>query len=106
MDKDTQREIRKIIDEIEEKSANGDYIYRGEPKTHEKPPYCGKVSSNLWRKIVKELSKKRIDIGIIDTQSVQRGMLSSVKNYANETTGEDDFQPWANSNITAVKPTS
>ena len=91
MDKDTQREIRKIIDEIEEKSANGDYIYRGEPKTHEKPPYCGKVSSNLWRKIVKELSKKRIDIGIIDTQSVQRGMLSSVKNYANETTGEDDF---------------
>ena len=91
MDKDTQREIRKIIDEIEEKSANGDYIYRGEPKTHEKPPYCGKVSSSLWRKIVKELSKKRIDIGIIDTQSVQRGMLSSVKNYANETTGEDDF---------------
>ena len=91
MNRDIQRRIRGKISEIEEKSASGNYIYRGEPQTHEKPPYCGKVSSGLWRKIVKELSKKRIDIEIIDTQSVQRGMLSSVKNYANETTGEDDF---------------
>ena len=92
MSEDIQRRIREKISEIEEKSASGDYIYRGEPETHEEHPFCGTVSSSLWRKIVKELSKKRIDIEIIDTQSVQRGMLSSVKNYANETTGEREFE--------------
>ena len=30
MTKDIQREIRNIISEIEEKSADGNYIYRGE----------------------------------------------------------------------------
>ena len=92
MDKDIQREIRKIIDEIEEKSGDGDYIYRGEPKIHEEHPHYGKVSSSLWREIVKELLKKPVDMGIINTEFVQRGMLSSVKNYANETTGEDGFE--------------
>ena len=92
MDEDIQRRIREKIGEIEEKSANGNYIYRGEPETHEGPPYYGKVSSSLWRKIAKELSKKGVDIEIINTKFVQIGMLSSVKNYANETTGEGEFE--------------
>ena len=91
MSEDIQRRIREKISEIEEKSASGNYIYRGEPKTHDEHPFYGKVSSNLWRKIVKELSKKKVDIEIINTQFVQRGMLFSVTNYANETIGEDDF---------------
>ena len=49
MNEDIQRKIKKIIDEIERKSADGTYIYRGEPETHEGHPYYGKVSSSLWR---------------------------------------------------------
>ena len=45
MDEDIQRRIREIISEIEEKSADGAYIYRGEPETHEEHPHYGKVSS-------------------------------------------------------------
>ena len=35
-------DIRNIISQIEEKSASGNYIYRGEPEHHEEPPYYGK----------------------------------------------------------------
>ena len=92
MSEDIQRRIREKISEIEEKSASGNYIYRGEPKIDEKRPYCEKVSSSLWRAIAKELSKKPIDIGIINTQLVQEGMLSSVKNYAIDIIGEREFE--------------
>ena len=92
MSEDIQRRIREKISEIEEKSASGNYIYRGEPEIHEKPPHDGKVSSSLWRKIAKELLKKPIDIEIINTQFVQEGMLSSVKNYAIDTIGEREFE--------------
>ena len=74
MDKDTQREIRKIIDEIEEKSASGDYIYRGEPKIHEKHPHCGKVSSSLWREYGLEIEN-------FDIETVQTEMLSDAKKH-------------------------
>ena len=33
MNEDIQHELKEKISEIERKSANGDYIYRGEPKT-------------------------------------------------------------------------
>lgn len=46
-----QSEIEKKISEIEECSANGKYIYRGEPEHYKEPPYYGKVSSNLWREL-------------------------------------------------------
>ena len=36
MDKDIQREIRNIIEEIERKSVDSDYIYRGESMDYEK----------------------------------------------------------------------
>ena len=92
MDQDIQREIRKIIDQIEEKSADGDYIYRGEPGGYNDRPYCGKVSSNLWRVIAKGLPDNEVDIGIINPKEIQTGMLSSVKNYASETIGEREFE--------------
>ena len=38
--------ILEIIGKIVKISADGDYIYRGEPKCYEM------VSSNLWRKLV------------------------------------------------------
>ncbi len=74
MDKDIQREIRKIIDRIEKKSADGDYIYRGEPETHEGSPYYGKVSSSLWREY-------GIEIRGFDIEIVQEEMLSQAKKH-------------------------
>ena len=74
MDKDTQREIRKIIDEIEEKSADGDYIYRGEPKMHEGHPFHGKVSSSLWRKYGLDMDEFNVEV-------VQKEMLNGAKKH-------------------------
>ena len=51
MDEDIQRRIREKIGEIEEKSANGNYIYRGEQRhmkdllTMEKSPQVFGVKS-------------------------------------------------------------
>ena len=38
-------EIKEKIREIEEKSVNGEYIYRGEPECY------ARVSSSLWRNL-------------------------------------------------------
>ena len=74
MDEDIQREIREKVSEIERKSANGDYIYRGEPETHEGHPYYGKVSSSLWREY--GIEGENFDIEII-----QREMLNGAKKH-------------------------
>ena len=73
MNEDIQREIKKRIDEIEEKSANGDYIYRGEPKRHRK------VSSTLYRRHAKEIEAEYFDIEV-----VQNEMLIEAKRYIHE----------------------
>ena len=62
--------IKEIINEIEEKSADGGYIYRGERKTYDGNPYFGKVSSSLWR----EYRSKGLDI-----ERVQQEILKSAK---------------------------
>ena len=74
MDEDIQYRIRDIINEIEDKSADSDYIYRGEPETHEGPPYYGKVSSSLWREY--GIEGENFDIEII-----QREMLNGAKKH-------------------------
>ena len=74
MDEDIQRRIRDIINEIEDKSASGNYIYRGEPETHEEHPHCGKISSNLWRDY--GLEEEAFDI-----EAVQIEMLSGAKEH-------------------------
>ena len=74
MDEDIQRRIRDIINEIERKSADGDYIYRGEPKTHEEPPHCGKISSNLWREYGLEMENFNIE-------AIQKEILNGAKKH-------------------------
>ena len=68
MDEDIQRRNREIISEIEEKSASGDYIYRGEPEDY------GKVSSSLWRKY--DIEGQNFDIEVI-----QKEILSGAKKH-------------------------
>ena len=66
MSEDIQRRIREKISEIERKSADDNYIYRGEPEDH------GEVSSNLWREYGRDGS---------DIEAVQATMLSSAKEH-------------------------
>ena len=74
MAEDIQCEVRNIISEIEEKSADGTYIYRGERKTHEGPPYYGKVSSSLWRELRLELEHFHIRL-------IEQEMLKTAKKH-------------------------
>ena len=78
MDKDIQREIRNIIEEIEKKSADGDYIYRGEPEHHKK------VSSTLYRRYGKGIEGAHFDI-----EAVQEEILIEAKHYLHE---ENDLE--------------
>ena len=58
------------ITEIAEKSADGDYIYRGEPEC-----YC-KVSSNLYRKYEPDIDSEDFDIAV-----VQEEILTESRKY-------------------------
>lgn len=71
MDPDFQRRIKEIISELEYKSSNGDYIYRGEPEDY------GKVSSSLWREF-------GLQEGVFDIEVVQKEMLSAAKQHLGE----------------------
>ena len=87
------------IQEIVEKSADGDYIYRGEPEEHKEHPYYGKVSSSLCRSLLidavieegMEDCHKRIESKIGD---MERGILELAKEYLYETVNEtiSDFE--------------
>ena len=65
------------IQEIVEKSADGDYIYRGEPEHYDK------VSSSLYRKY------SDIDTEHFDIEIIQNEILEAAKRYTSET---DDFE--------------
>ena len=73
------------IQEIVEESENGDYIYRGEPEQYKEHPYCGKVSSNLYREYEKEIEADSFDIKV-----VQQEILNEAKEYLGETS--NDFE--------------
>ncbi len=63
--------VQGIIREIEENSLGGAYLYRGEPKRHLEAPYCGRVSSSLYRKyaeIAQQLSLKQFQIEYIQLE--------------------------------------
>ncbi len=77
--------IRQKISEIK-KSANSNYIYRGEPEHHEKYPYYGKVSSGLWREYRRKIPEVTFDI-----EFLQAELLKAAKNYSHEPS-EDDFE--------------
>ena len=72
-------DIRNIISQIEEKSAAGNYIYRGEPEHHEEPPYYGKICSSLYRQYA------RIEADEFDIETIQGEILNEAKAYSHET---------------------
>ena len=70
--------ILEIIGRIAETTADGNFIYRGEPQHYEQ------VSSNLWRECRKEIGVEEFDI-----ETIQKKMLEVSKNYTYET---DEFE--------------
>ena len=65
--------ILEIIRRIAETTADGDFIYRGEPEHYEQ------VSSSLWRECRKEIGAEEFDI-----ETIQKEMLEVSKNYTHE----------------------
>ena len=76
--------VREIIQKIEEKSADGDYIYRGEPENYEDYPYYGKVSSSLWR------FYDKVDPVALDVEEIQKSILQEARRYAES--DKNDFE--------------
>ena len=70
--------ILEIIGKIAETTADGDFIYRGEPKHYEK------VSSSLWRECDKVFGAEQFDI-----ETIQQRMLTVAKDYTYE---EENFE--------------
>ena len=75
MEEYTQREIMGIINEITEKSSDGSYIYRGEPKCYPK------VSSSLWRLLEKD---KGINMIKPDIKGVRKMFLQDARRYVRD----------------------
>jgi tetratricopeptide (TPR) repeat protein len=76
---DALNAVLEIIREIAEKSANGNYIYRGEPKYHDK------VSSTLYRQYEDDIETEYFEIEI-----AQGEMLKEAKDYIHET--DEEFE--------------
>ena len=77
---DELNQVRDIIWEIEDKSASGAYIFRGEPEQYEESPYYGKVSSTLYRHY-----KVTVAMGHdFDIEQVQMEMLVEAKKHLRE----------------------
>ncbi|MDE0635849.1 MAG: FRG domain-containing protein [Candidatus Poribacteria bacterium] len=70
--------ILEIIGRIAETTADGDFIYRGEPQHYEK------VSSSLCRECETVFGAEQFDI-----ETIQQRMLELAKGYTHE---EDDFE--------------
>ena len=68
--------IKEKINEIEKKSADEGYIFRGEPEPF-KEKYDGKVSSNLWREY-------RIEADHFDIEVVQMEMVEAAKKHTGD----------------------
>ena len=73
---DLNRVLEKIC-EIAEKSAGGDYIYRGEPACYPK------VSSTLYREYEKEIKAESFEIDV-----VQEEILDEARKYTRETAND------------------
>ena len=82
MEEYTQRQIMGIINKIVEKSSDGSYIYRGEPKCHKT------VSSSLWRLLQ---VGDGIGMTIPNIKQVRDMFLEDARRYARDT-DIDDFE--------------
>ena len=67
-----------IINEIKQKSTDGDYIYRGERQSHDD------VSSALYREYIKISEHIEFDSEIFDLRIVQKQMLKIAKKHVGE----------------------
>lgn len=78
---DSQNELSRVLQkicEIAEKSADGDYIFRGEPK------HYPKVSSDLYREYQYDIEVDNFEIEV-----VQKEILDEAKKHLNKT---DEFE--------------
>lgn len=80
-----QRKIRSIISEIEEKAADGNYIYRGEPEWHEQ------VSSSLWRQFQCRSTFASYDRADFDYCTLQKAYVSDARQYGKDL-HQDNFE--------------
>ena len=81
--------VRNIISDIEEKAADGNYIYRGEPECYTQSPFCGKVSSSLWRQLQSTFTPHdRINF---DYNVIQESYLKDARRYGGNLY-QDDFE--------------
>ena len=85
MTEDTQHQIRSVISEIEEKSADGDYIYRGEREWYEQ------VSSSLWRQFQCRSTFDSYDRADFDYDTLQRAYVFDARQY-DRCLHQDDFE--------------
>ena len=76
--------LRKIEHEIIEKSAGGEFLYRGEPECYKEAPYRGKVSSTLSRQIPDGFDSEGFSL-----TKFQEEELKKVRNYTHENQKED-----------------
>ena len=87
---DMPRTVQDIIDDIEENSADGTYIFRGEPECHEK------VSSNLWREL------DAVKVKYSNIREIQSKIIADAREYADPPKAILKFS--LTSNTTGVKP--
>ena len=66
---DKPRTVQDIINDIKEKSADGTYIFRGEPECNDV------VSSNLWREL------DAINAEYHDIREIQSGIIEDARKY-------------------------
>ena len=98
----SQNELNGVLEKIQEivkKSADGDYIYRGEPEQHQEHPYHGRVSSSLCRalltdSVIEEGIEEYLKVIESKIADMERWILESRKEYLYEVGSEtiSDFE--------------
>ena len=76
-----QNELDRVlekINEISKKSNTGDYIYRGETAHHKEPPYCGRVTSGLYRHYL-EMGVEHVNV-----EAAQQQILMEAQGYIHD----------------------
>ena len=83
--------VRNIISDIEEKAADGNYIYRGEPGCYAQSPFNGKVSSSLWRQLLVNFYPVHSNRVNFDYDVIQESYLRDARRYGGNLY-QDDFE--------------
>lgn len=107
---DPQNELNRVLEKIQEivnKSADRDYMYRGEPEEYKEPPYYGKVSSSLYRSLLfdsvtkdykytmeKDVEAYNLEVIGPNLENMENGILEAAKEYLYGTNSEtvNDFE--------------